>query len=335
MKKKLFKSLAGSLISLIIFIPAELFAKPYYEGKVIKLISSHGVGGGYDRTARILAKFLPKHIPGKPAIIVENMPGASTIIATNYLYNIAKPNGLTIGDFDQGLPFAQMLKSPEARFDLTRFAWIGSAGSDPAVLGIRADLPFKTFDDLRKVKRPIYLGANSPGATDYQYAALIRGILGLDIKIVVYPSSSETRLAMERKEIDGKAGLYNSYKPTVENGSARLVLRGQMSVPEIQNLPVDADLAADSMGKTLFQMRSIPDRVSRPYIAPPGTPPEVMNILREAFARTINDPEAKGEAKRVLMELNYVRADECLQVYKYLFNQPAEVVKEFGKYVKF
>jgi len=334
-KKFRCRYLTSYCILVALLCPISLYATPYYAGKVVTLISGHGVGGGGDRIARLLAKHLPKYIPGKPTIIVSNMPGAASLIAANYLYNIAKPDGLTFGDFDQGIPFAQMLKAEGAKFDLMKFSWIGSAGSDPAVLGIRADLPYKTFDDLRKARGPIHLAANSPGAIDHQYAALIKGILGVNIKIVVYTSSSESRLAMERKEVEGKAGLYNSYRPSIESGLARLILRGRMSVPEIQNLPVDADLATDTMGKTLFNMRSAPDRVNKPYVAPPKTPPEIMKILRDAFAKVANDPECQAEAKRNLMEINYVTADECLKVYKFLLTQPADIVKEFSKYVQF
>ena len=127
---------------------------PYYEGKKIAIIVGFGPGGGHDRLARLIAKHLPKHIPGKPAVIVENMVGATGMIAANHIYNIAKPDGFTIGTLHGGIFFAQLLKAEGVKFDLMKYSWIGSAASEASVLCIRSDMPYKTFDDLLKAKSP-------------------------------------------------------------------------------------------------------------------------------------------------------------------------------------
>lgn len=116
-------------------------AKPYYEGKVINIVVGYSPGGGYDRLTRVLAKHLPRFIPGKPTVLVQNMPGAATVVAANYLYNVAKPDGLTIGILNRGIPFAQLLKAQGVKFDLTKYAWIGSAAIETTTLALRTDRP--------------------------------------------------------------------------------------------------------------------------------------------------------------------------------------------------
>ncbi|MDI7258909.1 MAG: tripartite tricarboxylate transporter substrate-binding protein [Thermodesulfobacteriota bacterium] len=320
---------------LIVFIaPRELLSAPYYEGKRMTIIVGYGPGGGYDRMARLLAKHLPKHIPGKPTIIVENMPGADSMIAANHLYNIAKPDGLTIGTFSRGLPFAQLTKVEGVKFDLTKYSWIGSSAVEAIILVIRADLPYKTFNDLLKIMEPIHLGGTGAADPINYFPALLKEFLGLKMKMVTYPSSAEVMLALERKEVDGRAGSYSSLKPFIERGLVRPLIRGRVSEPGIETLQVNEELTTDEKGKTMMAMLSTVDRIGRPYVAPPGTPVEIITILREAFAKVAKDPELKEDAKKNKMDIEYVPAEECLKVLNYLLNQPKDIITEFGKYIK-
>lgn len=334
--KKLF--LCFLIIFSIFFISVpfgDILAAPYYEGKRITIVVGYGPGGGYDRIARLLAKHLPKYIPGKPTIIIENMPGADSIIAANHIYHIAKPDGMTIGAVNRGLPFAQLLKAEGVRFDLTKFSWIGSAAVEAIVLALRSDLPFKTFNDIQNAKSPIMLGATGPASSGSQFPLLLKEYLGVNLKIITYPSSSDVMLAIERKEVDGRGASYSSVKPSIDRGGLHAFIRGRVSEAGIERLQVDEDLCTDKKGKILMAMRSAPDRIGRPYIAPPRTPSEVMNILRDAFAKAAKDPELQAEAKKLGMEVEYVSGDECLKVLNNLFNQPEDIVKEFSIYVKF
>jgi tripartite-type tricarboxylate transporter receptor subunit TctC len=312
----------------------ESMAAPYYEGKVIRIIVGYQVGGGYDRIARILAKHLVKHIPGKPVIIVENMVGASSMIATNYLYNVAKPDGLTIGTYDRNIPFTQLLKMDGVKYDVTKFAWIGSAASETFLLALRSDLPFKTVDDMRNVKDPIILAGGAAGSSDTTFPTLLKEFAGLNFKIINYDSSSSEMLAIERKEADGRAGSYSSLKPYIARGLLRPLVRCRVSEPGVENLPVNEDLTTNKMGKTIMALMGSADYIGRPYVAPPKTPADIMNILRSAFAKAAQDPELKEEAKKNMMSVNYTTADETLKVLKYVMSQPDTVVKEFGKYIK-
>jgi len=151
------------LFAVLAAIPLAGFAQSSpYAGKTVTIIVGYKAGGGYDATARLLARHLPKHIPGKPTVIVQNMPGANSMIAANHVYNVAKPDGLTIGTFNRNLPVAQLTKVDGVKYDMTKFAWIGSAASECTILALRSDLPYKSVEELKKAKEPLVIGATGP-----------------------------------------------------------------------------------------------------------------------------------------------------------------------------
>ncbi len=333
--KRGYYSLVALVVVAMLFLPLKLMAAPYYEGKRLTILVGFEPGGGYDRLARLLAKHLSKHIPGKPTVIVENMPGASSMISANHMYNIVKPDGLTICSFNQGIPFAQLQKAGGVKFDVTKFSWIGSAASEASVFTIRSDLAYKSFDEMLRAKEPIVFGSAGPGTQTHQFPILLQELLGLKLKEVVYPSGTAVLLAVERKEVDGYAAFYNSLRPSINRGLVRPMIRGRVSAPGIENLPVDENLAQDKKAKTIMAMRSATDEVGRPYVAPPKTPPEIMKTLREAFAKVAEDPELKEDSKKLMMVVDYVPPEQTLKVLNYLLTQPEEMVNEFSKYIKF
>jgi tripartite-type tricarboxylate transporter receptor subunit TctC len=263
------------------------------------------------------------------------MPGAGHIIAANYIYNLAKPDGMTIGTFNRGLPFAQLSKTQGVKFDIRKYVWIGSMTVDPTALFIRSDLPYKTAEDLKKVKSPIICASEGLGTSGYQFPLLLKEFAGFNIKIINYVSGSDSRLALERKEADARASSYSSTKPMVDRGILHPVIRGQVTIPEIKNLPQDQDFAVDKKGKTIMSMLSSVDRMSRPFVLPPRTPSDVVKILRDAFARLANDPAVKGEGRKMSMDIEYASADECMKVLDFNMDQPEDIIKEFNKYVGF
>jgi tripartite-type tricarboxylate transporter receptor subunit TctC len=310
-------------------------AEPY-AGKTITLVVGYKPGGGYDATARLLARHLPKHIPGKPTIIVQNMPGANSIIGANHVYAVAKPDGLTIGTFNRNLPIAQLLKVDGVKYDMTKFAWIGSAASESTILAIRNDLPYKSLDEIKKSGKQIVIGSTGPGANTHDFPLLIKELLGVNIKIVSgYSSSSDIMLAIERKEVDGRAGSFSSIRPFIDRDLVHPVVRARASEPGIEKLPIDEELAPNPRAKAIMALRSAPEIVGRPYVMPPGTPENLVKIMQTAFAKAISDPELIAEAKKGKMDLNFVPADQAVKVMKEVLSQPKDVVEEFGKYIKF
>ena len=310
-------------------------AAPYYEGKRITIVVGVGPGGGYDRMARMLQKHLPRYIPGKPVIVVENMPGAASIIAANLVYNKSKPDGLTLAAPQRGMPLAQLLNVDGVKYDVKKYAWVGSTSVESTVLCMRADLPYKTFADLQKSKKQLMIGGTGLGESSTHFMTLMKEFLGVNVKMIFYPSSADAMLAIERKELDGRAGSFSAHKPYIERGLVRALIRGRASEPDDENLPVDEDLTTDKKAKTMMAMRSTVELIGRPFVAAPKTPPEIMNILRKAFAEVVNDAEFRKEAKKNMMEVQYTSADECLKVMNHLFDQPEATVKEFSKYVSF
>jgi tripartite-type tricarboxylate transporter receptor subunit TctC len=323
------------LFSTIFSSTETLLAEPYFQGKTITIIVGTNPGGGYDTTARIIARHLPRFIPGNPTVVIQNMPGAGHIIAANYIYNISKPDGMTIGTFNRGLPFAQLSKTQGVKYDISKYVWIASMAVDPTALFIRTDMPYKTIDDVRKAKTPLVCAAEGLGTTGYQFPLLLKEFAGFNIKIINYLSGADSRLSLERKEADARASSYSSIKPMVDRGLLKAVIRGQVSIPEIKNLPIDQDYVTDKKGKTIMSMLSSVDLISRPFVLPPRTPANVTSIVRDAFVKLAKDPAAKDEGHKMNMDIEFTSAVECMKTISFNMNQPKEIVNEFIKYIAF
>ena len=317
-------------------LPLAAAGQSDFSGKTVTIIVGYKAGGGYDATARMLARHLPKHLPGKPTVIVQNMPGANSIIAANHMYNVAKPDGLTIGTFNRNLPIAQLTKVEGVKFDVTKFRWIGSAANESTVLAIRTDLPYKNFEELRKAKEPVVIGSTGPGANTHDFPLLLKDLVGVNFKIVSgYSSSADIMLAVERKEVDGRAGSFTSLRPFIERGLVRPIIRARTTEPGIDKLPVDESFAPNPKARAIMALRSAPEQVARPYVMPPKTPAEIVKLMREAFAKTIDDPECVAEGKKSKMDLEFTPGDQAQKILAEVMNQPKDIVQEFARYIKF
>jgi tripartite-type tricarboxylate transporter receptor subunit TctC len=324
------------LLLAAIISPKVGFSAPYYEGKVITLVVGFAPGGGYDRIARLLSKSLPKYIPGKPSIVVQNMPGGAGLLCANHLYNVPKPDGLTLATFERGLILAQLTKVEGVRFDFNQFSWIGSAGIIPIIFVIRSDLPYKSFDELNRSKDQIFAGATEVGGITTQFPMLLKEFAKVNLKIVPgYPATSDIMLALERKEVDGFAASYSTILPLIKRGVVRPIIRGRVSIPEIEKLPVNEDLTSDSKGKTLMSMLSSIDQLGRPFASPPGTPLHIVETLRDAFTKALSDPELIDLAQKSKLETDYINPQVLSKAISFVLKQPKDVVDEFTRYVKF
>ena len=317
-------------------LPIAALAQPNFAGKTVTLIVGYKPGGGYDTTARMLARHLPNHLPGKPTVIVQNMPGGNSIIAANHLYMVAKPDGLTFGTFNRNLPIAQLTGVQGVKFDMQKFAWIGSAANEATILAIRSDLPYKNFDELRKAKQQVVIGSTGPGANTHDFPLLLKELLGVNIKLVSgYSSSADIMLAIERKEVDGRAGSYTSIKPFIDRKLVRPIVRARSMEAGLEQLPIDESFAPTPRAKAIMALRSAPEVIARPYVLPPGTSAEIVKVYREAFASTIKDPALVAEATKAQFDLDYTSGDEAVRILKEVLSQPKDIVAEFSKYIKF
>jgi tripartite-type tricarboxylate transporter receptor subunit TctC len=328
---KLKVALAAVLAALPLAAAAQSFA-----GKTVTIVVGYKAGGGYDATARLLARHLPKHIPGKPTVIVQNMPGANSIIAANHVYAVAKPDGLTIGTFNRNLPIAQLTNVQGVKFDITKFQWIGSAANETTILAIRADLPYKNFDELRKAKQEVVIGSTGPGANTHDFPLLLKELLGVKIKLVSgYSSSADIMLAIERKEVDGRAGSLTSLRPFIDRKLVKPIVRARSTEPGLEQIPADESFAPNPRAKAIMALRSAPEQVARPYVLPPATPAEIVKVMREAFAKAIKDPELEKEGEKSKLDLEFTSGDEAVKILREVMNQPKDIVDEFSKYIKF
>ena len=332
---------AASLIIVALVLVAFLVVpgqsrQPLFAGKTVTIIVGYNPGGGYDLVARLIARYLPKYLPGNPAVVVQNMPGANSIIAANHVYTVAKPDGLTIAAFNRNLILGQLVKAPGIRFDMTRFAWVGSPASETTVLTIRSDLPYRAATDLLKADPAVIVGATGPGASTYDFPLLLKALAKFNLRIISgYPSSADIMLAVERKEVDGRAGSYSSTKPFIERGLVRSIVRGRASVPDIAQLPMDEDLVPDARSKAVMRLRSAPEIIGRPFVAPPGTSEEYIRAYWDAFTKVAQDKEFLVEADKAGLEINYVRGDQALKISRDVLGAAPDIVKVFTQFFSF
>jgi tripartite-type tricarboxylate transporter receptor subunit TctC len=324
-------AVAAVLAALPLAAAAQSFA-----GKTVTIVVGYKAGGGYDATARLLARYLPKHIPGKPTVIVQNMPGANSIIAANHVYAVAKPDGLTIGTFNRNLPIAQLTNVQGVKYDITKFQWIGSAANETTILAIRTDLPYKNFDELRKAKQEVVIGSTGPGANTHDFPLLLKELLGVKIKLVSgYSSSADIMLAVERKEVDGRAGSLTSLRPFIDRNLVKPIVRARSTEPGLEQIPADESFAPNPRAKAIMALRSAPEQVARPYVLPPATPADIVKVMREAFAKAIKDPELEKEGEKTKLDLEFLPGDEAVKILNGVMHQPKDIVQEFSKYIKF
>jgi tripartite-type tricarboxylate transporter receptor subunit TctC len=307
---------------------------PFYEGKAVTILIG-AKSGSLEIAAQIVAHHLGKYLPGKPAVIVQHMPGAAHLLATNNVFNVAKPDGLTILASNPNVAIAQLSKVEQVRFDVRKFQWIGSSGADGVALSIRSDLPYKTFDELKKADRELVAGTTGPGSNAHDFPLLLKEFAGLKVKLVSgYPSNSDVLLAIERKEVDSWSALATTIKLAADRGAVRPLVRGRVAGPGFENLPVDEELATSALGKSLMAIKSIPQAIGRAFAVAPATPADRVAMLRDAFAKAIKDPELVAEAKKAKIIVNLISHEQVQKDFSALLNQTPETLKEMGKYIK-
>jgi len=286
-------------------------AAPHYEGKAIRIIVGTAPGGGYDTYTRLLARHFGKHIPGNPIVIVDNMPGAGGLLSANHMYRVAKPDGLTIGHFVGGQFLQQLLGRPGIEFDARRFEYIGVPAQDNFVFTVAKSLGINTMEQWMSAKAPIKFGAIAPGDGTYDVPKVIEATLGVPIQIVTgYKGTAPIRLAFNSNEVAGLSNSWQSLKSTwtkeLENNE--VVLLAQMATKahaDLPKVPLAVNFAKnDEARKLIVAVAQSHGAAVRPYLLPPGTPKQLVEILRKGFMAAIRDPELLAEANRARLEIN-------------------------------
>jgi tripartite-type tricarboxylate transporter receptor subunit TctC len=324
----------GCLAWLIFLVAPAWGQTNFYEGKTVTVVIG-AKSGSLAIAAQIVGHHLGKYLPGKPAVIVQNMPGAAHLLATNHVFNIAKPDGLTLLASNPNVAIAQLSKVEQVRFDVRKFQWLGSSGADGVAFSIRSDLPYKSIDDLKRADRELVAGTTGPGSNAHDFPLLLKEFAGIKLKLVSgYPANSDVLLAVERKEVDSWSALATTIKLAADRGVVRPLVRGRVAAPGFEDLPVDENLATSQLGKSLMAIKSIPGAIGRAFAAAPGTPGDRVAMLRDAFAKAIKDPELLAEAKKAKINMHLISHDQVQKDFAALLNQTPETLKEMGKYIK-
>ena len=283
----------------------------FYEGKSIRMIVGFSAGGGYDTYTRTLARHMGKHIPGNPAILVENMAGAGSMIAANYSYNVARPDGLTIGHFIGGLFLQQLLGKPGIEFDAARFQFVGVPAQDNFVLGVSKSSGVTDLDSWLASKQVVKFGGVATGSGTDDFPNLLRVTIGLPTQMVSgYKGTADVRLAFNSGEVAGLSNSWESTKSTwrneLERGDLKLIVAATLKPhPDLPKLPLAINYAKTDEAKRLIStVARVHGPTVRPYVLPPNTPKDRVQVIRKAFMDTMKDPEFLAEAKKANLDIN-------------------------------
>jgi len=314
-----------------------------FKGKTIRLIIGTSPGGGVDLYARVVAQFLGRHLPGEPVLVPQNMPGGSSVVAANYVYNMAKPDGLTLGALQGGAFFDQILGRDTAKFEWAKFTWIGSPERLEAQLYMRADSPYKTLEDIRRAAEPPRCGGAGTGATGYFVPKVLEETLGLKFKTVTgYQSGGEIDIAVERGELHCRAfdiGSFVGRDPTrtwFKNGYVKsLIQTGRRRDARLGDVPtlyelMDKQKTSDALRRMATVVLSS-GGFGRPMVAPPGMAADLARTIRTGYEKMLKDPEFIAEVKKRRYDLEPVSWEEMQNLAKEVTSQPVDVMERVKK----
>jgi tripartite-type tricarboxylate transporter receptor subunit TctC len=319
--------------------PEQAFAQAnFYQGKTIRVIVGYQPGDNHDQWARTYVRFMGKYIPGHPEFVVQNMPGAGSMIAANHVYNMTKPDGLTLGSFGGALIMAQLTGRKEVQFDWPKYAWIGTPYRAGHLLFMRGDAPYKSLDQLRQTNDPPRCSATGVGSTGYDIPRLLEDALGMKFKVISgYPGGADQDLAMERNEVQCRAITIDGFlgrEPFItwlKKGFVRIWLQTEKQrhprIPEVPTIfeLMDQFKIPDAKRRLVNTYLGLWGFGSMPIVASPGTPPDRVKMLREAYAKTFADPEFIEETTKKKWEPRPVSGEELEGLAKEVVNQPPDV----------
>lgn len=316
-------------------------ADTFYAGKTVRIVVGYATGGAYDRISRILAKYMPKHLPGNPTMIVENMPGAGGFIAANHVYNAAPKDGTVIGNFNSLFVIQQLLGEQGIEFDMSKFAWIGSVQDTRVACIANKSSGIQRLDDLLGPSgRELVMGASGAGSQSFVTPAVLKD-LGARTKVVTgYDGAATIYLAMERGEVDGTCSTWEAMRVSARRffeGQPRVnvfIQMGREKARDLPNTPTIFEYVKNDSQRALLTALSGVDEITRPYALPPGVPPERVALVRQAFADTMKDPQFKEEAEKSGDELSPAPGERVEKVIASVMATPKDVLNQLGRLFK-
>jgi tripartite-type tricarboxylate transporter receptor subunit TctC len=321
------------VLSILLLAPAAAQTPAeFYAGRTVELIIGYGPGAAYDSNGRVVARHLAKHIPGKPTIVVRNMPGAGSLVSTNHIYNAAPRDGSTIGLFSRGNAMYPLLESG-AKFEAQKLNWIGSSSKETSFVLSLGTSAFKTVEDLRRVE--MLVGATGAGADTVVMPAILNATIGTKMKPVTgYPGNAEALLALERGEVQGTGamsiGTIRTARPDwLTSGKVNFLI--QLALEKhptlFKQVPLALDLATDPVNRQSLELVMSRQAMAYPFAAPPGVPADRIAALRAAFMATMKDPEFIADAQKAGFEVDPVSGEEIADIIKRVYGAPREAIE--------
>lgn len=332
---KLVLSVIAAIVGLSSTSAAQGNNHDFYDGKTIRVIVGYAPGGGYDFYARALARYIGKYIAGNPSFVVENMPGAGSLAAANYLHKIVKPDGLAIGHFSGSLFPLQAMGRKEITFDAARFEYVGGVAKVEIACGFAKASGIDTVEKWLAQKTPPRMPATAPGTGGHDASRILHATLALPMQLVLgYKSTGDMRLAMERGEVHGICNGWETFrslwKKSIQSGDMVMLLQA-LPKPhaDLPQVPLAINYAKTEEARQLIQL-GVHDvsAIARPFVLPPGTPKERVQVLRKAFTATMSDPGFLADADRANLDISPLTGEELARtVHGILKTPPALLAK--------
>ncbi|MBX9740449.1 MAG: hypothetical protein K2X62_10265 [Beijerinckiaceae bacterium] len=311
---------------------AQQSVESFYKGKNIELLIGYSAGGGYDTFARLVARYMTKHIPGNPNIVPRNMPGGGGRVVSGFVARVAPKDGTILATADQSLTLQQALGDKTIQFDNNKFNWIGNPADDNNTLVTNASTGVKTVEDATKTE--VALGATGANTTSEQYPKVMNAMLGTKFKIVNgYPGGNDATLAMERNEVGGRgSNSWATWKFTrpdwVKDGKMNILVQiGLKKAADLPDVPLLLDLAKNEQDRAALRLLSAPVAIGRPLFTTPDVPAERVKALRDAFDATMKDPEFLEAAQKERLEINPVGGEELQKIVSEIVSAPKETIE--------
>jgi len=313
----------------------------FYKGKTIRLIVGLAPGGGFDAYSRVIARHIGKHIPGNPTTVVDNMPGAASLLAANYVYKAARPDGLTIGNFVGGLSFQQILGLPGVEFDAPKFEFLGVPAQDNFMIGVAKSTGITSIEQWKASGTVIKIGGVAPGGGTDDIPKVLKATLGLPLQLVSgYKGTGPVRLAFNAGEVQGACNSWESFKSTwraeMDKGEVVLLIQANLKPhPEVPNVPWAVDLAkTEDAKKMILTSARVNGVLNRFYVLPPGTPKDRVRLLRKAFMDTLKDPEFLADTQKAKLDLDPIDGTEIEKQVRELFKLDPTLVAKMKEILK-
>ena len=316
-----FTARVATFIALILLLAHEQsgFTQDFYKDKTLRFIVGQAAGGGYDTYTRTIAHFMSKHVPGDPAAVVENMTGAGSLVAANYLYNNTKPDGLTIANWNSAFVLNQALGDPNIKFDARKFGWLGAPSKGVPVCLVMAFTGLKSFDEIARSPKPLRMGGTAPGSHSIDLPLMLNKMIGTKFSVVSgYQGTAQIKIALQRREVDCHCTNWDSVLATQRDlldakGDDRMVpflVHSRLPDPELKNVPLFSEVLKDEVHAKTYKAYMAQMEYQRPLTVAPGTPKDRLEILRRAFKSTLEDTEFVAQANRLRLDITYVSPEE-------------------------